>query len=340
MNRNRENPVVAFACEACRSKPFTDVIEDDDPSEPYKVCKECGERLRQLALRPAEWFNLAASHGWHKHLLHDDFYDQDGTACQPKIDCYSAEGNFAPTLNEAARSLSDLLSYGITRWHLGESEFNAFRTFAPEAVLDELAKRTATGNWQIQAVALTLCANVLKGTAASRVRAQYGRSCETNLLFSWAEAAACCLPCSEGLHKTVDALRSYEGVELRVRMSALMWFRSPAVLDWIECHAPATNVTNDWGRLAALSDPTWQRLDVWLVRGRPFNLIALDALAEFIPREGQAPIVKKLLPSLKGCPDKPTMMRALRDCMSADQVPRVTDRCTFLIKHLDEMRVE
>jgi hypothetical protein len=51
------------------------------------------------------------------------------------------------------------------------------------------------------------------------------------MLFSWAEAAAHCLPQPEGLHKTIDALRKHSGKELRERKRALTWFRSPTV--WI-----------------------------------------------------------------------------------------------------------
>src|SRR5262249_42051367 len=92
-------------CEACRRRQASEVISGDDPHEPYKVCSECGERLRQRALRPLEWFNLAAKHGWRKYLLRDDFYDEDGTAQQPDIESYCVDGMLAPKLDEAMRSL-------------------------------------------------------------------------------------------------------------------------------------------------------------------------------------------------------------------------------------------
>jgi hypothetical protein len=105
---------------------------------------------------------------------------------------------------------------------------------------------------------------------------------------------------------------------------ALSWFRSRTVLDWIEIHAPHTNVTEDCGQLAALSDLSWSRVELWLSRGRPFSLIALDALTVFIPRPGQAPIVKMLEPRLKECPDRLTLTQALQACMAADAAPRVS----------------
>jgi hypothetical protein len=325
-------------CEACRERRTVEVIGNEESDEPYRVCGECGERLRQRALRPLEWFNLAAKHGPDKYLLHDDFYDQDGTAQQAE---YCSLGDMrAPTLDEAARSLARLVDYCITRWWLGTPEYNAFRMFPGEAVLEELKGRAATGNRHVLEVTLTLCANVLEHAAAPWVRAQYARARDDNVLFSWAEAAARCLPQPEGLHKTLDTLRAYTGRELRAHKDALLWFRSPAVLDWIEIHAPRTNVTNDWGRLAALSELSWNRVDAWLLGGRPLSLIALDALTEFIARPGQAPIVTELKPGLKECPDRLTLTQALQACMAADTSPRVCGICSYLIERIAEMRVE
>jgi hypothetical protein len=333
----RHDVTKVVTCEACRQRQAAEEIGDDDPDEPYRVCRECGERLRLRALRPLEWFNLAAKHGWRKYLLHDDFYDDDGTAHQPATHLYSTDGMLAPTLDEAARSLGSLVDYCITRWQLDAIEYEAFKAFPAEAVLEELKRRAAAGNQHVLEVTLTLCANVLAHAAAPWVRAQYERACDQNVLFSWAEAAARCLPHPEGMRRTVDALRTFSGHELRERKGALMWFRSPAVLDWIESHAPSANVTGDWGRLAALSDLSWSRIEAWLTRGRPLSLIALDALTEFVPAPGQAPIVKTQ-PKLKGRPDGLTLMRALQAYMAVDTAPRVTGTCRYLIEHIDELR--
>lgn len=135
-------------------------------------------------------------------------------------------------------------------------------------------------------------------------------------------------------------MRAFEGSELRERKAALLWFRSPAVLDWIEINAPRANVTEDWGRLAALSDLSWSRVQTWLARGRPLSLIALDALAECIPRPGQAPIVKLLEPKLKGCTHRSMVKVALETCMAADSAHRVAGTCRYIIEHLAELRVE
>jgi hypothetical protein len=185
-------------------------------------------------------------------------------------------------------------------------------------------RRAAQGNRHVIAVTLTLCANVLEHKAAPWVGALYEKARDDDMLFCWAEAAARCLPQPEGLYKTIDALRACAGKELRERKGGLSWFRSRTVLDWIEIHAPHTNVTEDCGQLAALSDLSWSRVELWLSRGRPFSLIALDALTVFIPRPGQAPIVKMLEPRLKERPDRLTLTQALQACMAADAAPRLS----------------
>jgi hypothetical protein len=308
------------------------VIGNDDPDAPYRVCADCGKRLQELTLRPLEWFNLAAKHGWQKFLLHDDFYNQDGTQ---ESNC--AADMRAPTLDEASRSLERLVDYCITRWKLDAAEYDAFRMFAGESILSELSRRAASGNRHVKHVALALCANVLGYIAEPWIRAQYERACEDDMLFSWAEAAAHCLPQPEGVNKTIGALREYSGGYLCRRKAALSWFRSPTVLDWIESHAPCTNVTEDWGQLAALSDLAWNRVELWLSRGPPLSLIALDALTVCIPRTGQAPIVRKLKPRLKECPDRLTVTRALQACMEADAAPRVSNKCLYLTEHIAEL---
>src|SRR6476660_4189033 len=98
-------------CQACRRRPVAEEVGDDDPLEPYRVCVECGDRLRGRSLRPIEWFNLATVHGWNKFLLHDDFYDQDGSASQPDDENYSTEGMQAPALETCAKSLVRLIDY-------------------------------------------------------------------------------------------------------------------------------------------------------------------------------------------------------------------------------------
>lgn len=326
-------------CEACRRHTHVERVGDDDTDEPYLVCNDCAQRLRLRALRPAEWFNIASKHGWRKHLLHDDFYDEDGTASQPEMDDFSIDGMLAPSLNEASLTSERLLDYCISRWRLDQAEFEALKSLPTERMFTTLKQRVATGNTHLLEVALTICANVLETLAATWVSEQYERSCEQDALFSWAEAAAGCLPHQEGLKKTIDALERYKGQELQDRMGALLWFRSPLVLDWIERNAPHVNVTGNWGQLAALSNLTWARADAWLTRGRPFNLIALDALDQFIPLPRHAPVIQEMQPVLLGSFDRQTIIRALQLQMLNDPAPRSVKACEYLIANADKLRI-
>jgi hypothetical protein len=331
--------IAGSICQACRERPIVEEIGNEIPDDPYRVCRECGERLRQRALRPLEWFNLAAIHGPSKYLLHDDFYDEDGTACQPNVDDYSTDGRLAPTLDRASRSLVDLIDYCVTRWWLKAPDFEAFMAFEHDAILLELIRRSEAGNAEVFAVTLQLSAHVLGRTAASWVRAQYGRARADDVLSCWAEAAASCLPEPEGLQLTIEALQGLEGSALRERIGALLWFRSPAVLDWIEANAPSAKITNDWGRLAALSNLSWARVQDWVSRGRPLSLIALDALAELIPYAGQSPHFRQLEPKLRECADRAAIPPVLQSYMAVDSAPRVTGTCRYIIAGLDELRI-
>ena len=90
-------------CEARECAAAQTVEPCDDANEPYHLCVACHQRLHARALRPFEWYNLAKRHGWYQFLLHDDFYDEDGTASQPE-DGVECPGDFsAPSLAAAAR---------------------------------------------------------------------------------------------------------------------------------------------------------------------------------------------------------------------------------------------
>lgn len=83
-----------------------------------------------------------------------------------------------------------------------------------------------------------------------------------------------------------------------------------------------------------------EQVELWLSSGRPLSLIALDALAVFISRSGQAPIVKRLEPKLKERPNRSTLNRVLQACMAADPAPRVSGKCRYLTEHMDELTID
>src|SRR5215204_1738464 len=78
-------------CESCRTRPVEIFELPEKGAQLYRLCTQCHHRLINYALRPLEFFNLAAIHG-HSFHLHDDFYDDDtGEATQPEIEIEEPE---------------------------------------------------------------------------------------------------------------------------------------------------------------------------------------------------------------------------------------------------------
>lgn len=326
-------------CEACGRESAVEAIDSEQPDEPYRLCSGCGKRLQDFALRPLEWFNLAAIHGPWKFFLHDDFYDQQGMAWQPKSDAYATDGLLAPTLKEASHSIDRLIDYCITRLRLGSAEFQAFDAFECSDVLDKLRKRARDGNPDVLVTSLKLAANVLGPVAADWVRGQFERSRKGRELYVWAEAAAKCLTAPEGLRLTIDALAQLESRQLQDQLVSLIWFQSTKALDWIEGNVPSANVTESWGRLASRSDLSWPRVQAWLSKGRPLSLVALDALKECIPRKNASRDEMEPRPVIRDCPERSAICQQLEVYMAADAAPRVTQRGQFVIDRVDELLI-
>ena len=327
-------------CEACRRAAVTTSIDDADSATPYRLCAPCAEKLQLYALRPIEWFNLAATHGWQRYMLHDDFYDHDGEATQPEIDDYSSIGFEAPTLDRAKQSLPDLVDFCVAQWSLTPEIFAAFQPYSHLAILREIERRAERGNRNILEAMLAICANTLARTGTGWVRAQYPRARQENLLFAWCEAAAKCLPETAGLELAIAALHGLEDRQIRNARSGLLWFRSNKVLDWIELNAPVANVKGDWGQLAALSDLDLARVQKWILAGRPLSLIALDALSELIPRPSLSPITRTLAPALRGCADRSLILPLLDMAMIRDPAPRISNIVRFIAGNIGAMRIE
>src|SRR5262245_55224784 len=98
-------------CQACERAEGEIVEPRDDAQDPYLLCAPCHRRLHARALRPLEWYNLAKRHGWHPYLLHDDFYDEEGTAHQPDGDVDNAHDYPAPALADVRHDAELLLDY-------------------------------------------------------------------------------------------------------------------------------------------------------------------------------------------------------------------------------------
>jgi hypothetical protein len=308
-------------CESCERAPVKIVEACDDPQEPYHLCAACHHRLQARALRPLEWYNLAKRHGWYQFLLHDDFYDEDGTATQPEDDVEGSLEFPIPTLCEVSAIPSQLLDYSITRWHFTEALAKAWEAIDPGLALATLSERfAATRNAGIRACILEVCASTLRESAAEFVRYVWGDYPEMVTLSALATASATCLPFREGFDRVTTALDTLPANQKRKSMFCLGSFHSPETLDWIEenIFAPATE---DWSNLAADSSFSWPRAERWLAHGRPLSLVALSALTAIIRPRRQGAYQPHLL--------QPPAEQTMRDILSAyaarDPVPRVQD---------------
>ncbi|HEY1121803.1 MAG TPA: hypothetical protein VGE67_09390 [Haloferula sp.] len=322
-------------CEACERASAESVEPCDDPDEPYHLCLACHKRLHARALRPLEWYNLAKRHGWYQFLLHDDFYDEDGTACQPDQTVDHPEDFPAPSLAVVAHDPPRLLDYSITRWHLTPEDTAAWSVLPRAEVLRTLSERFGwTKNPGIRSRLLEICAAALQETGADFVRYAWGDYPATVGLSELAEASAACLPFREGISRVTTALAKLSGSRKRELMFSLGYFHSQEALDWIE-HNFFEPTSEAWGYLAAASQLDWPRVESWLEQGRPLSLVAIDALGAIV--RPQSPFLRAYGPSLKEPPSRERLVQVLSAYADRDPVPRVQQRTTWLLSHLETL---
>ncbi len=314
-------------CEACRQNRIKIVENIDDPNQPYRLCKECDKRLKNYSLRPIEWYNLASIHGPSK--LHDDFYDDDGNAMQPEEMVLITPEFIAPNLSEVSLDLKKLLDFATTRYYLDKEIIEALKKFDKLKVLDVLRLRVSTfPNYHIENLAYQICARVVGTEAEVWIRQRWGS--EPLLLFSLAEATAACLPLDEGYNRVLDQLKKLPDKELPEASTALSWFRNESTLDWIDSKVTSP-ISSFWGRLAAISQLTWDRVVKWLDMGRPHSFLALDTLNAFWRYDTL--LLKEFTPKLLQPDSVEKMTSKLLSHRQCDPVPRVRQNVDSIIKN-------
>lgn len=317
-------------CEACELVAPTVIEPCDDEVEPYRLCQPCHERLIARSLRPLEWFNLAKRHSWSQYLLHDDFYDEDGTATQPEDNVVEAASHKAPRLSEVGDDAEALLDYSITRWHLETETKKAWSAISSSSVLQAISTRFAsTRNQSIRSKCLEIAATTQGEGGAEFIRYCWGEYPSVDLI-SLAQASAACLPYREGFDRVSNTLDTLESSQKRDSIFALSYFRSSEALDWIE-RAIFEPITESWGYLAAASDLDWRRVETWFASGRPLSLVAIDALRSFV--RPMTPFLREHSPVLRDRPSFETFSAVLEGYMERDPVPRVQQRIEGLMAH-------
>lgn len=321
-------------CEACKRNEINVVEKSDDPNQPYKLCNQCHERLLKYSLRPIEWYNLAVVHSPKKFLLHDDLYEEDGEACQPEEDVFVTKKDKAPTLRAVRNDLESLLDFSITRWFLEDDVINALKKHDTQKTLSSVKSRFyETENYEVKSRMLEIVADVL-GTSASGWVRELWENYDEEFLYpiSWATASS--LPAEEGLNNIFEKLKLVSEKELPIAaFTCLYRFRSSNILDWIE--ATCTIFNDNWGRLAAVCFPTWERMKSWLNKGRPLSLIALDTMANCVKGYGDI-YVEQFSPKILGT-EISEVDQVLSEYFQIDGVPRVKMKLSRIMENEKEI---
>jgi hypothetical protein len=326
--------MITDLCEACKGNEINVIETSDDPNQPYKLCNQCHERLLKYSLRPIEWYNLAVVHSPNKFLLHDDFYEEDGEACQPEEDVFVTKKDKAPTLRAVRNDLESLLDFSITRWFLENDVISALKKHDTQKTLSSVKSRFyGTENYEVKSRMLEIVADVL-GTSASEWVRELWENYDEEFLYpiSWATTSS--LPAEEGLKNIFEKLKLVSEKELPIAaFTCLYRFRSSNILDWIE--STCTIFNDNWGRLATVCFPTWERMKYWLNKERPLSLIALDTMANCVKGKGDI-YVEQFSPKILGT-DKYEVEQILNDYYQKDGVPRVKMKVARIVENKKEI---
>ncbi len=322
-------------CEACQQSLAQTLIESEVPQQPYRLCFACADRLQKRNLRPLEWFNLAAIHSSHKFLLHDDFYFNNGIADQPLEPVQEPERYPAPTLEQISNEMERLIDYAMAQFSLEDQNARFLEYHDKAAILESLKKRVETAhNVEIERRAYQICAQVLRGTARQWIEEQWQNNRAPYVFHALVEATAYCLPPEEGLDLVFQELEKVPPKDRSHACTALAWFRSEQSLGWIESHIDYP-ITDDWGRLAAVSHVSWNTIVRWLDHGRPLSLVAIDAL--YFCTELDTAMLKSFAPKLVERDSIKNMTAMLNQYANKDPAPRVERRIGVIVNNWDRI---
>ncbi|WP_301193178.1 hypothetical protein [Plebeiibacterium sediminum] len=264
-------------CQSCNIKSVEIIEPSDNENYPYRLCKDCHRRLINRALRPLEYFNLTSKHGMTP-LLHDDFYEENGEACQPEIKVKNEKALAFPDFDLIKNDLEKLIDYSIVVWWLTDKIVDSLKRFEKTKILDSLKQRI-NDNRVLGYRLYELAARVLESTAADWIREEWKYHNLDNLM-NYSECLAKCLPLSEGFYHYTDVLDKIDNPNVfSEKLNGLISFQSDLSLDWIEKNINrVNNISSSWGYLAVASKFDWKRTKKWLDSGRPLSLVALDTL--------------------------------------------------------------
>lgn len=326
-------------CESCTINEVEVEERYDEEQQPYYLCRSCKRRLINKALRPLEFFNLAAIHG-HFYYLHYDFYDFDtGEATQPHINVYEADKFPFPNFDEVKDNPERLIDFAFVQYHTKDYVLAQLKKFPKEEVLQLIDKKISY-NRAIHYKAYEIIAKVVGRLAESWMKEEWTKR-KPNEVAIYAEAIASCLERDEAFTLLIPEIEKSSGNQLANDALALLFFQHEKTLDWIERIAEKiATVPDQWGVLAATSQFSWQRADKWVKAGRPLSLIALDALWYCTIKEpgpNQPVWLQQHPPKLTDEPRPEIVAVALTDYVMKDNVPRTRNAVESIIMNVFEV---
>ncbi len=325
-------------CQSCKTKSVEVTDDCDNPVYPYRVCKDCHERLINRSLRPREYFNLSAQHGT-TYLLNDDFYDNNGSACDPEIELAIDHTLAFPEFSELY-DLPSLVDYAIVEWWLSDRVVGALKGFPKKEILRELDTRI-TLNKSLSARIYQLAAYALGSYADEWIVKQWQLRTDKNFP-AFAEALAMCLDPVLGFELYTKQLGEIaDPGRLAETMTGLIYLQSKLTLGWIETNVTrVSNISDGWGYLAVASQFDWPTAERWLQGGRPLSLIALDALANCAVTSetmNTTPWLRENPQRLLSPKSIDEMNSALMKYGETDKVPRVRTKINYIMANWDKI---
>lgn len=316
------------SCEACE-RSIDSVNNRKDLDLTIQLCDRCHDRFRGHALSPRQWYNLAKRYGVEIDPLCEDFYDENGVAQHPAARFHDPKIDPIPTFASVREKLEPLLDWCMTRSHLTMREIEALKAFGHEELLESLKSRLERPASECVApVIFEIVGKVGDERYAGLMRDAWSQGTRRYGLQPLAEASSAALP-EEGRRHVEAALAEMSPRDRYMSMYCLGYFRTPAVLDWIERHC-GEPLMESWGNLAALSRPDWNRISRWLDSGRPLSLVALDTLLALV--DPRTPLLHAANAVLEDPPTFDELQRRLEAYRDNDPVPRVLQRVEWIFK--------